>query len=395
MRESVIGVLIEGACREAVNRPVAQKSYRDVAVLGFAADAWGSKFAHRDLLERRLEWLAGRNPNMGGSPAGFCSDSIALLGVALGVQAIGRDALTGGVATWLDGFSGTSFNSPRFPERDKLFAAAALRLVGAGVVIEVSAADDVSDVRVALRARGLLSPTHRATDEVEAASTLRLVLDSPEDLDPLVAAVRLAAFDAVKDAVRSRAVTGLGPLSSAALAGEEPIKAFISYAWEEDPRHNENVLALAHRLRQMGIEAVIDRYVEGTPDEGWPIWMIHQVQRASFVLVVCTETYRRRCEREEGTGVGRGAKWEGAIITQSIYDNDSDNRKFVPVVLKPADVPHVPLMLRSATRYDLSNPQQFEKLYRYLTGQSQVVAPPVGRRIEFKPHDVKPFRPGF
>lgn len=394
LRESVSGVAIEGACRAAVDRPVAQRTYRDVAVLGYAADAWRSNFAHRDLLERRLEWLAGRNPNMGGSPAGFCSDPIALLGVALGAQAIGRGALTDGIAAWLDGFSGASFNSPRVPGRDKLFAAAALRSVGAKVVIDVPDADEVSDVRVALRASGLLPPVHKITDEAEAVLVLRLVLESSEDLDPLVAAVRLAAVGAVKDAVRSKAVSSLDPLSSDVPAGEAPIRAFISYAWEEDPQHNENALALAHRLRQMGVEAVIDRYVDGTPDEGWPIWMIHQVRRADFVLVVCTDTYRRRCEREEGPGVGQGAKWEGAIITQSIYENDSNNRKFVPVVLRSADVPHVPLMLKSATRYDLANPQQFDKLYRYLTGQPQVIAPPVGRRVELKPHDVKPFRPG-
>jgi hypothetical protein len=394
LRESVPSVLIEGACRAAVDRPVAQKSYRDVAVLGFAADAWRANFAHRDLLVQRLEWLAGRNPNLGGSPAGFCSDPIALLGVALGAQAIGCGALTGGIAAWLDGFSGASFNSQRVPGRDKLFAAAALRSVGAKVVIDVADTDEISDVRVTLRARGLLPPVHKVTDEAEAASALRLVLGSPADLDPLVAAVRLAALGHVKDAVRSRAVSSLDPLTSAVPGGDAPITAFISYAWEEDPEHNEDVLALAHRLRHMGVDAVIDRYVDGTPDEGWPIWMIHQVQRADFVIVVCTDRYRRRCEREEGTGVGKGAKWEGAVITQSIYENDSNNRKFVPVFLNSADMPHVPLMLKSATRYDLSNPQQFDKLYRYLTGQPQVVAPPVGRRIELKPHDVKPFKPG-
>ncbi|KAJ3058499.1 hypothetical protein HK102_010471, partial [Quaeritorhiza haematococci] len=276
LRESVSGVAIEGACRAAVDRTVAQRTYRDVAVLGYAADAWRSNFAHRDLLERRLEWLAGRNPNMGGNPAGFCSDPIALLGVALGAQAIGRGALTDGIAAWLDGFSGASFNSPRVPGRDKLFAAASLRSVGAKVVIDVPDADEVSDVRVALRARGLLPPVHKITDEAEAVLVLRLVLESSEDLDPLVAAVRLAAVGAVKDAVRSKAVSSLDPLSSDVPAGEAPIRAFISYAWEEDPQHNENALALAHRLRQMGVEAVIDRYVDGTPDEGWPIWMIHQ-----------------------------------------------------------------------------------------------------------------------
>ena len=48
------------------------------------------------------------------------------------------------------------------------------------------------------------------------------------------------------------------------------------------------------------------------------------------------------------------------------------------MVFRTEDLGHIPLMLKGATRYDLSDPDQYEKLYRRLTNQPLVVAPPVG-----------------
>lgn len=172
------------------------------------------------------------------------------------------------------------------------------------------------------------------------------------------------------------------------------VKTFISYAWEKDLAHSEKTLSLAHELRSWGIDSMIDQYVPGTPKEGWPTWMLQQVREADFVLVVCTETYCRRFERYEEPGRGTGAKWEGAVITQSIYESDTDNQKFIPVVFRPNDLPYIPLMLKSATRYDLSDMEQYEKLYRYLTNQPAVVVPPLGTPVVLPPRDVKPFRKG-
>ena len=47
--------------------------------------------------------------------------------------------------------------------------------------------------------------------------------------------------------------------------------------------------------------------------------MRRQIKQAEFVLLVCTETYNRRFEGEE-PGRGRGVTWEGAILTQELYD---------------------------------------------------------------------------
>ncbi len=72
-----------------------------------------------------------------------------------------------------------------------------------------------------------------------------------------------------------------------------PGPIFISYSHDSD-MHRERALGLSERLRQDGFETRIDRYVNGSPAEGWPRWMLNRLDEASFVLVLCTETYYRR-----------------------------------------------------------------------------------------------------
>jgi SEFIR domain-containing protein len=86
----------------------------------------------------------------------------------------------------------------------------------------------------------------------------------------------------------------------------EPPKIFISYT-HDSPAHEAKVLALANRLRGDGIDADLDQY-QSFPPTGWIQWMKHQVRDAQFVLVVCTETYRRRADGDEKPGVGLGSR---------------------------------------------------------------------------------------
>ena len=49
--------------------------------------------------------------------------------------------------------------------------------------------------------------------------------------------------------------------------------------------------------------------------------MMNQVDAADYVLVVCTETYYHRFRGKEKPGIGKGVVWEGAIITNELYDS--------------------------------------------------------------------------
>ena len=91
-------------------------------------------------------------------------------------------------------------------------------------------------------------------------------------------------------------------------------KVFISYSHDSES-HSLKVLEFCNRLRHDGIDAYIDRY-ETAPAQGWPRWMVTQVEDADYVLVVCTEIYRKRFDGK--TNEGAGVRWEGALISQEL-----------------------------------------------------------------------------
>ena len=151
--------------------------------------------------------------------------------------------------------------------------------------------------------------------------------------------------------------------------------AFISYS-HETPEHDERVRNLAKRLRAEGVDCDIDAF-QVSPPEGWPRWMQRQVEKSDFCIVVCTQTYARRFVGNETSGEGKGAKWEGQLIHQSLYES-AKNHRFIPVVFDKADVSYIPLVLKSATYYDLSTNSGYSELYRAMTNQPRLEKQPLG-----------------
>ncbi len=158
-------------------------------------------------------------------------------------------------------------------------------------------------------------------------------------------------------------------------------KVFISYS-HDSQEHKNRVLHLSDRLRADGIDCSIDQYVF-SPPEGWPQWMENQIEDADFVLVVCTETYEHRFKGKEETGKGLGVKWEGAILTQALYEAESKNTNFIPVVFSDSDSSHIPIVLRSATYYNyrLNTEEGYEAIYRRLTNQPSIAKPELGKLL--------------
>jgi hypothetical protein len=160
---------------------------------------------------------------------------------------------------------------------------------------------------------------------------------------------------------------------------------FISYS-HDSPEHENRVLELSDQLRTDGIDCTIDQY-ETSPAEGWPKWMDRQIENSDFVIVVCTETYLRRAKGEEEKGKGLGVKWESTLTYQDIYDADSMNTRFIPVLFEDGKVEHIPKPLKGATYYRLS--QQYEVLYRRLTNQPRTTKPVLGQLKELPPRERK------
>jgi len=117
------------------------------------------------------------------------------------------------------------------------------------------------------------------------------------------------------------------------------------------------------RLRRDGVDAWLDRY-EPHPVEGWPRWMMKQIEAADFVVAMCTETYCRASKDAKSRESGRGATWEGLVATQLLYDNGTKNEKLVAVRFDESDQV-VPRPLRGYQHYRLMN--EYEALFRHLT----------------------------
>ncbi|MGB1010606.1 MAG: SEFIR domain-containing protein, partial [Thiolinea sp.] len=161
----------------------------------------------------------------------------------------------------------------------------------------------------------------------------------------------------------------------------QPPRVFISYSHDSD-EHRDFVLNLANHLRAEGVESWIDQYVPGFPAQGWQRWMEHEIEQADFVLLVCTPLYHQRFMGEDQEG-GRGVNFEGVVISQLLYDGFQQNTKFLPVVPEGGHFEHVPVTLRSHF-FQLEN--DYQKLYRVITRQPEVVPPPVaGQTVQLPP----------
>jgi len=153
-----------------------------------------------------------------------------------------------------------------------------------------------------------------------------------------------------------------------------PPKAFISYS-HDSPAHLDRILSLSNRLRADGINCIIDQY-EQSPSIGWPTWCDKEIEQSTFVLVACTDTYLRRFKKEEIPHKGLGVTWEGHIISQELYNAQGRNDKFIPIIFSDADFPSIPLVLQSASYYQVAD--SYEQLLRRLTNQPSIIMPPVG-----------------
>src|SRR5262245_31023853 len=118
-------------------------------------------------------------------------------------------------------------------------------------------------------------------------------------------------------------------------------RALISYTHEGGAR-DQKVREIADRLRQDGIDCDLDQYHE-SPEQGWPAWMsgaVRDEERA--ILVVPSDVYLRRWNLAEESGVGLGAKYEGKLLRQVLYEAEGLNGRVIAVVLSPGDAKFIP-----------------------------------------------------
>lgn len=156
-------------------------------------------------------------------------------------------------------------------------------------------------------------------------------------------------------------------------------KVFISYAHSTEEFSNR-ILEFSNKLRDLGIDAIIDQYEE-SPPEGWPRWMENEIRASDYVLVVCTKTYLNKINSFDNKE-GKGVNWEINIVYQHIYDCYSNNTKFIPIIFKDSTIDEVPTPLKSATFYFPDEQKSFTKLLNRLRGIPNTEKPPLGEYMQ-------------
>lgn len=161
-------------------------------------------------------------------------------------------------------------------------------------------------------------------------------------------------------------------------------RVYISYSWDSVD-HKQRVLELSNRLRGDGIETHLDQYEVGPPS--WKQWQRHQVAAGNFVLMVCTEEYRRRVEDEPG----RGSYTDGELVRERLAANP-DHAWLVALGFGPYrdNRAAIPAFVGDAEYYNVATAIGYERLLARLLGQPLVVAPPVvqgakGRKLALQP----------
>ena len=152
---------------------------------------------------------------------------------------------------------------------------------------------------------------------------------------------------------------------------------FISYS-QDSASLADRVLEFSNKLRSEGIDTILDQYEE-SPAEGWPRWMENSIDRAEYVLVIGSRGYLDKQTGKVPVGIGRGVKWESNIIYQKLYNADSLNTKFIPVVFDEKDLSFIPTPLQGATVYNVSTQRDYDKLYWRLRGVTSSKKPELGK----------------
>ncbi len=155
----------------------------------------------------------------------------------------------------------------------------------------------------------------------------------------------------------------------------EPPKVFISYSHDSD-KHKEWVLKLSCRLRENGVDVILDQWDLGAGDD-LTLFMEIGVRDSVRVLVICTDTYVRKAN----AGVG-GVGYERLIVTAQLT-RDLGTKKFIPIIRQSSNDEKTPTFLETRVYIDFTDDEKFDEKLKELLHKIHEVPithkPPLGK----------------
>jgi predicted nucleotide-binding protein len=196
---SACGVCMNEAVRDALAATGAGRTYREVAILGYASQASRLDDAGRSMLTAGLRWLTAREPVVSNFPMPFCTDSVGLLGLALGARAVDDQPLRQVFSSWLARCLAARAASLDGEGGEDVLLPAVEWTAGRTCRQQMLVDPGLADMRVGLRSKGLLTDVKGRSDDDEEYDTLALIQQqTAASIGVARAALRLAALEWLK-----------------------------------------------------------------------------------------------------------------------------------------------------------------------------------------------------
>src|SRR5262245_19946092 len=169
--------------------------------------------------------------------------------------------------------------------------------------------------------------------------------------------------------------------------GGRAARVFVSYA-HDSPPHQKLMLRFCERLRRAGVDVRVDEW-EDDLRRDWYLWMIEQLEKADYVIVVASPRYRAAGDGNLPPDSHRGVQTESAALRNYLHqDRETWTRKILPVILPGRSVDDIPLYLQPycASHYRIPkiSAAGVSELTRVLAGRPppvrNIVAPQEKRR---------------
>ncbi|MFN8238585.1 MAG: toll/interleukin-1 receptor domain-containing protein [Chitinophagales bacterium] len=157
---------------------------------------------------------------------------------------------------------------------------------------------------------------------------------------------------------------------------------FISYSWDSQ-EHEDWIINLATKLRENGVNAILDKWDLGPLGKPLPHFMEQSISKSQRVICVMTPNYKKKTENLAG-GVG----YEYSIITAEIFTDGVNTSKFIPLFRSGTEADAIPTVLRGRKYVDMRDDAQFDEkfvheLLRDIHEEPKFKRPPIGKKPTF------------